>query len=302
MYYNEIFNYLGGDGVRSSLNASDLLKIPILAFPKDEQIRIFMYLDQKCLKIDQTIKKQKQVIGKLEEYKQSIITEVVTKGLNPNVSVMDSGIEWIGEIPEHWEVKSLRYIAKCQNGISKPAELFGKGHPFVSYGDVYKNMQLPETVEGLIESTESDRRTYSVEDGDIFFTRTSETIEEIGLTCVCKKTILNSTFAGFLIRVRPTVDNLNVNYSKYYFSSNIHRRFFVKEMNLVTRASLSQELLKKLPVLIPPIGEQIEIANYLDRKCNIISNVISQKEKLIEKLTEYKKSLIYECVTGKKEV
>lgn len=85
-------------------------------------------------------------------------------------------------------------------------------------------------------------------------------------------------------------------------SSNMHRRFFVKEMNLVTRASLSQELLKKLPVLLPPIEEQQEIADYLDKKCSAIDKLISNKEKVIEKLTIYKKSLIYECVTGKREI
>jgi len=138
--------------------------------------------------------------------------------------------------------------------------------------------------------------------GDIFFTRTSETIEEVGFTSVCLKTIEKATFAGFVIRVRPFTDELIPDYSKYYFSSDAHRRFFVKEMNLVTRASLSQDLLKRLPVLIPSKDEQKEIADYLDKKCTAIDTAIEQKQKLIEKLTEYKKSLIYECVTGKKEI
>lgn len=268
-----------------------------------EQNRIANYLDKKCTHIEQTIEKEKQLIEKLKEYKQSVITEAVTKGLNPNAKMKDSGVEWIGEIPEHWLMKRLRYIGKCQNGISKSSEYFGKGYPFVSYSDVYKNMELPIEVEGLVESTESDRIIYSLKKGDIFFTRTSETIEEIGLTSVCAKTIDNATFAGFLIRVRPNdKDTLDISYSKYYFSSNMHRRFFVKEMNLVTRASLSQELLKKLPVLLPPIEEQKQIADYLDKKCSSIDKLISNKEKLIEKLKEYKKSLIYECVTGKREV
>lgn len=274
----------------------------VLPSLKEEQINIANYLDAKCTKIDQTIEKQKQVIEKLKEYKQSIITEAVTKGLNPDVKMKDSGIKWIGEIPEGWKVIRLRYLGRCQNGISKSAGSFGRGFPFVSYGDIYKNLQLPNSVEGLVDSSESDRKIYSVEEGDIFFTRTSETIEEIGLSCVCKIAIKNATFAGFLIRVRPMYNNLYVDYSKYYFSSKIHRKFFVKEMNLVTRASLSQELLKKLPVLLPSIEEQKQIANYLDKKCTSIDKSISKKQKLIEKLTEYKKSLIYECVTGKKEV
>lgn len=268
----------------------------------EEQTSIYNYLDNKCTKIDETIEKEKQVIEKLKEYKQSVITEAVTKGLNSDAPVKDSGIEWIGKIPEHWEVKRLRYIARCQNGISKSAEYFGTGFPFVTYGDVYRNSELPNIIEGLVESSESDRKIYSVEKGDIFFTRTSETIEEIGLTCVAKNTIKDATFAGFLIRVRTFTNEIDVDYSKYYFSSNIHRKFFVKEMNLVTRASLSQELLKKLSVILPSIEEQKQIADYLDEKCTLINKAISNKERLIEKLTEYKKSLIYECVTGKKEV
>ena len=153
-----------------------------------------------------------------------------------------------------------------------------------------------------IDLSDDEKERYSVKKGDIFYTRTSETIEEIGLTSICYKDIENATFAGFLIRIRPKTELLNIGYSKYYVSSNIHRRFFVKEMNLVTRASLSQELLKKLPILIPPYSEQQEIAEFLDNKCYQIDKAIQQKEETITKLEEYKKSLIYECVTGKKEL
>ena len=278
--------------------------------PKSTQQRIASYLDKKCSKIEETIQNQQQVIEKLKAYKQSLITEAVTgkiKIQNGKVcgkyeSYKDSGVEYLGKIPSNWNVKRLRYIGKCQNGISKGGEFFGSGYPFVSYGDVYNNLTLPETVSGLIESTPEEQENYSVKAGDIFFTRTSETIEEVGFTSVCLKTIEKATFAGFVIRVRPFTEELVPDYSKYYFSSDAHRRFFVKEMNLVTRASLSQDLLKRLPVLIPSKEEQKEISDYLDKKCTAIDTAIEQKQKLIEKLTEYKKSLIYECVTGKKEV
>lgn len=278
--------------------------------PKSTQQRIASYLDKKCSKIEETIQNQQQVIEKLKTYKQSLITEAVTgkiKIQNGKVcgkyeNYKDSGVEYLGKIPSNWKAKRLRYIGKCQNGISKGGEFFGSGYPFVSYGDVYNNLVLPETVSGLIESTPEEQENYSVTAGDIFFTRTSETIEEVGFTSVCLKTIEKATFAGFVIRVRPFTEELVPDYSKYYFSSDAHRRFFVKEMNLVTRASLSQDLLKRLPVLIPSKDEQKEIADYLDKKCTAIDTAIEQKQKLIEKLTEYKKSLIYECVTGKKEI
>lgn len=296
--------------LRYSLTENQLGEILVPLPPKSTQQRIASYLDKKCGKIEETIQNQQQVIEKLKAYKQSLITEVVTgkiKIQNGKVcgkyeSYKDSGVEYLGKIPSNWNIKRLRYIGKCQNGISKGGEFFGSGYPFVSYGDVYNNLTLPETVSGLIESTPEEQENYSVMAGDIFFTRTSETIEEVGFTSVCLKTIEKATFAGFVIRVRPFTDEIIPDYSKYYFSSDAHRRFFVKEMNLVTRASLSQDLLKRLPVLIPLKEEQKEIADYLDEKCTSIDAAIEQKQNLIEKLTEYKKSLIYECVTGKKAI
>ncbi|MFM6135741.1 MAG: restriction endonuclease subunit S, partial [Sphaerospermopsis kisseleviana] len=189
----------------------------------------------------------------------------------------DSGIEWLGAIPEHWEVKRLRYTGFCQNGISKGADYFGFGYPFVNYTDVYANPELPKIVNGLANSTDEDRINYSVQTGDIFFTRTSETIEEIGITSTCLQSIDNATFSGFLIRVRPFANLIFPGFSKYYFRCQLHRFFFVKEMNLVTRASLSQELLKKLPVLLPPLQEQQKIAEYLDQKT---AQIEEQKTKI----------------------
>lgn len=283
--------------------SQETIKAFKLACPKyEEQQSIANYLDKKCGKIDKVVETEKAVITRLKEYKQSVITEAVTKGLDKSTPLKDSGIEYLGYIPKHWNIKRLRYLATCQNGISKSGDFFGKGSPFVSYRDVYNNTVLPEIVQNLCEVSETEKESYSVKADDIFFTRTSETIEEIAITCICKKTIENATFAGFLIRVRPYTNDLVADFSKYYFACDIHRKFFVKEMNLVTRASLSQELLKKLPVLLPHKEEQQEIADYLDKKCSEIDKAIADKEQVIEKLTEYKKSLIYECVTGKRKV
>ena len=143
-----------------------------------------------------------------------------------------------------------------------------------------------------------------MEKGDIFFTRTSETIEEVGFSAVCEDTIENATFAGFVIRLRPyKVDSRILTcYAKYYFRGEHIRKYLVKEMNLVTRASLGQGLLNAMSVLIPPMEEQKEIANYLDRKMGEIDELIAKKERLLIELENYKKSMIYEYVTGKKEV
>lgn len=298
------FSY--GKGVsydnRWTLSAETLMNYPVVSLSYDEQCKRADYLDRKCSQIDAIIARQQEVIEKLKAYKLSVITEAVTKGLNPNVPMKDSGIDFIGSIPEAWQICRLRNIGTLQNGISKGGEFFGHGFPFVSYGDVYRNLSLPVQVAGLIDSSYEERRNYSVEAGDIFFTRTSETIEEVGFSSVCEETIPDATFAGFLIRVRPFTDDLVSKFAKYYFRSNHHRYYLVKQMNLVTRASLGQDLLKSMPVLVPPKDEQISIAAYLDEKCGAIESSIEYKQRVIELLTAYKKSLIYEVVTGKKEV
>jgi type I restriction enzyme S subunit len=286
--------------LRNSLTETDFGHIMTIVPPTEEQISIANILDEKIDRINYTINKTLESIKEYKIYMQSLITEKITKGLHVNVPMKDSGIGWIGTIPKHWNIKRLRYLGTLQNGISKSADFFGSGYPFVSYGDVYSNHVLPQKVTGLIQSSISDRNNYSVEKGDVFFTRTSETIEEIGLTSTCKKSIMDAVFAGFVIRFRPKSNELVPDFSKYYFRCEIHRRFFVKEMNLVTRASLSQELLKKLPVLLPPISEQLEIANYLDEKCSKIDEIIISKENLLKELESLKKSLIYEYVTGKR--
>lgn len=306
MYYflQSLFDYQKSTiptHMQPSLRISDLNRFQVYLPSDIEQVNISNYLDTMIKSIDTNILKQTQLIEEYKNYKQALITETVTKGLNPNVEMKDSGSLY-GLIPKNWDIKGLRFLGRVSNGLNKSATEFGFGYPFVSYGDVYKNLSLPTEVVGLVNTTEVDRESCSVRKGDVFFTRTSETIEEVGFASTCLETIENATFAGFLIRFRPTTDELDENYSKYYFRSDMHRRFFVKEMNIVTRASLSQELLKKLPVILPPKEEQVEIANYLDEKCSLMDNIIEQKQRLIEELEAYKKSLIYECVTGKREI
>jgi len=286
-------------GLRNIISKENFLSFKSFIPPLSEQKIIADYLDKKTSQIDKAIAQKEQIIELLKERKQILINKAVTRGLNPDVPLKDSGIDWIGKIPEHWEVIRLRYIGKTQNGISKSGDSFGSGYPFVSYSDVYKNESLPEEINGLVESNITDRKLYSVNKGDVFFTRTSEIIEEVGFTSVCTNNIANATYAGFLIRFRPQKGILDIGFSKYYFRSQIHRNFFVGEMNLVIRASLSQELLKRLPVLIPPICEQKHISDYLEEKCTKINSAITKKLLEIEKLKEYKATLIDSAVTGK---
>lgn len=301
LYYNCVYNNMAGDGVRSALNAKDLGQIACPAPNEEESEQIVAFIENKNREIEKLLENQNNQIEKLKVYKQSLITETVIQGLNENVNTKDSEIDWIGRIPDHWGIARVRNYGILQNGISKGGEAFGSGYPFVSYGDVYRNFELPNEVNGLIETTEKEQEIYSVEKGDIFFTRTSETIEEVGFSCVCNETIPKATFAGFLIRLRPFNDMLDTAYAKYYFRGTHIRKYLVKEMNLVTRASLGQNLLKSMTILVPPKDEQIEIAKYLDEKCSKIDSLIAIKQQKIEKLNQYKKSIIYEYVTGKKE-
>jgi len=268
----------------------------------EEQTKIARFLDCETSKIDNLIEKQQRLIQLLKEKRQAMISHAVTKGINPDCPMKDSGVDWLGAIPKHWDMKNLRYVGQCQNGINIGGEFFGKGYPFVSYGDVYNNKTLPESGSGLVLSTVDDRENYSVESGDIFFTRTSETIEEIGFSSVCFKTINDAVFAGFLIRFRPSRGKLHQGFSKYYFQNISLRSFFVKEMNLVTRASLSQDLLKKMTILLPKLEEQQQIAEYLDIKCGKIDTLVEKAFLSIELAKERRTALISAAVTGKIDV
>ncbi len=253
---------------------------------KSEQEKIVKYLDSKVTKIDQTINDNKKSIELLEEYKINLISKTIKNN--------ESNSEKI----------KLKHLGTLQNGISAGAEKFGTGNEiFVNYGDVYNNFEIPKNPVGKISLTDKEKETYSLKKGDVLFTRTSETIEEVGMTSVCMSDYPNSAYSGFVIRFRPNKDKLLYEgYSKYYFKMREHRDYFAREMNLVTRASLSQGLLNNLVVILPDYNRQIEISKFLDRKFELLNKSIKYRKQIIEKLEEYKKSLIYEVVTGKIEV
>lgn len=140
MYYNEVFNHLGGEGVRSALNAKDVLSLPVPDIQLDEQRRIADYLDRKCSQIDDIIARQQAVIEKLKAYKLSVITEAVTKGLNPDTPMKDSGVEWIGEIPEYWQLSHIGNLVEMGSGGTpdrKKPEYWENGNiPWMSSGEI----------------------------------------------------------------------------------------------------------------------------------------------------------------------
>ncbi|AXG71449.1 type-1 restriction enzyme EcoKI specificity protein [Kordia sp. SMS9] len=214
----------------------------------------------------------------------------------------DSDIEFIDEIPKGWKVDRLKTLGSLQNGVSKGKEYFGTGQPFVSYSDVYNDTIDIEFLTNLANSSKEEQKLYSILEGDIFFTRTSETLDEIGIAATAMKTIPKATFSGFVIRLRPKLNKISKHYTKFYFKAHINRLFLSKNINIVTRASLSQSLLNNLPVLFPPKKEQHQIAHYLDVKTKAIDKKIQLLQQKITHYKAYRKSLINAVVTGKRLV
>ena len=209
-----------------------------------------------------------------------------------------TGIAWLPEVPEGWECVRLGVLGSLSNGLSKGGESFGTGFPFVAYGDVYRNSALPMRVKGLVQSTPAEQKACSVLRGDVFFTRTSESIEEIGFSSVCLSDLDKATFAGFLIRFRPRGNEAMPEFSQFYFRNFRLRVYFqLRISGLITRASLSQSVLRDLPVLLPPLPTQRAIVAYLDEKCGKVDRLVAAKEKEAALLKELKQSMIAEAVT-----
>ena len=277
-------------------------KLPLPSY--DEQKKIANYLNSKCEAINNIIKDNNKEIELIKEYKNTLMSKVVKIGIGNHKSFKKTNYDWIGDIPSEWDVYKLRFLGSFRSGLSnKKPEDFGFGYPFLTYKDVYNNFSFNKNISELVNSNEQDWNSANIKKGDVFFTGSSETIEELGFSSVCTEDIDKGTFNGFCIRFRPNnrVD-MNPEYYKYFFRSNVIREFLTRNDNSVTRTNLSQGTLKNVLVLVPPINEQKEIANYLDNKFKQLNDVIDYRKKIIEKLEEYKRSLIYECVTGKREV
>lgn len=285
--------YYANGNVVKILNGENQGKLNMLLPNLNEQIRIANYLDNKCLKIDQTIEKEKQLIEKLKEYKQSVITEAVTKGLNPNVKMKNSGVEWIGEIPEEWNICKLGYISKMIVPMRDKPTAFDGDIPWIRIEDfngkyIEKSKSNQNVTKELID--EMNMKVYPV--GTVLCSCSCD----LGRCAIVKKEMCsNQTFIGIV-----PGENLHSDFLYYLMLSNAKRLNYLAGGSI--QAYLSRKSYENLKVQLPKINEQISIADYLDKKCSSIDKLISDKEKLIEKLTEYKKSLIYECVTGKREV
>ena len=268
---------------------------------KQEQQKIADYLDEKCGAIDKTIETEEKVIEKLKEYKQSLITETVTKGLDKSAPMKDSGIPWIGQIPQHWEVKRLKRIATSfakGKGITKEEVVEDGTVSCVRYGEIYSKYN--NKFDSCFSKTKVEflptPQYFSY--GDILFAGTGELIEEIGknIVYVGKEQCLAG---GDIIVLRHQENPIFLNYALGSSYSQAQKSYGKIKLKVV---HISESSIGNILIALPTREEQKAIANYLDNKCAEIDKAIADKEQVIEKLTEYKKSLIYECVTGKRMV
>ena len=273
-----------------NINQNTVKTFDIPFVPLSEQKAIADYLDDRCGKIDDFIAKQKAVIEKLKEYKQSVITEAVTKGLNPAAPMKSSGVDWIGDIPEDWNIERAKNI--FQQSIERGNSDLTLLSATQDYG-VYPKDRL----EGVVQVKEDT-------DLSLF-----KTIHKNYFAIS-----LRSFQGGFEMSDYEGV--ITPAYSVFYAKINVFHRFFkhlfksdsfISKLNSLTVGiregkSIQYDDFSNLFIPYPPLSEQNEIADYLDAKCAEIDDFIAKKQVVIEKLTEYKKSLIYECVTGKRDV
>lgn len=274
------------------INNQTIGNYPIICPAPNEQKKISDHLDKKCAEIDSLVTGIQLQISILEDYKKSVITEAVTKGLNPDVEMKDSGIEWIGEIPKRWNVHPIYFYF----GERKHKNLLGNEDNLLSlsYGNIIR--KDINTNGGLLPDTFN---TYNiVEKNDIIIRPTDLQNDKRSLrTGIVKEHgIITSAYIAL-----KSIKNVNENYFHYLLHSYDIKKVFYNMGNGV-RQGLNFSEFSKLMVLQPSIDEQNQIVKYLDQKCAEIDKTVKEKNEQLDVLKQYKKSLIYEYVTGKKEV
>lgn len=262
----------------------------------DVRIQIANYLHINCARIDFTIEKQKTIIEKLKQYKQAIITEAVTKGLDPTVKMKPSGVEWIGEIPADWERKKIKYTSQIMRGKfnhrpRNDPRYYGGSYPFVQTGDVARaEKYITEYSQTLNDLGFAVSKQFPA--GSVVLTIAAN---------VGDVAILNFD-ACFPDSVVGFVPNTDTAWNYLYYCFVAMKNQLIKNAIISTQLNLNIEIIKEETIPFPNFEEQRVISQYLDEKCAKIDDIIVGKQKLNAQLIEYKKSLIYECVTGKREV
>ena len=294
----EILTHQTG-GAQSGINVEDCKNIIIPFISFEEQKAIAEFLDRKCGEIDELMALQDKMIEELKAYKQSIITETVTKGLNPNVPLKDSGIEWIGEIPQHWKNIRLKEVFRLRTGTT-PKD-FEKGldsdsliNWFTPSDIAEMNCELKKSERHLSKDVINKEGILLNPIGTLIFVGIGASAGKIGYSLI--ESYSNQQITNLI----PNEDKIVGKYIYYYLLAD--RKRIRDNAFFTTLPIINNSYLSSIKILTPPLSEQQEIADYLDKKCSEIDSLIELKQQKIEELKDYKKSIIYEYVTGKKKV
>ena len=287
-------------GLIGGVSVNSLKNFYITTPPLSEQQKIANYLDKVCGEVDEMIALQEQMIEELKAYKQSVITEAVTKGLNPNVPMRNISIDWIGEIPEHWKVTVLRRFATIILGKMLQPNAKSDDDTLEQYicaKDVhFEGIDFSDLKKMYFDKNEKE--TYQVQKGDML-------VVEGGAgaagSCVLKTDLPDTYIQNSIMIVRPK-QGIDIRYIQYFEFSLVKKGYVDFVCNKATIPHFTKDKLSSMPIPLPPLSEQQTIASYLDTKCAEIDDLIAIKQAKIEELKDYKKSVIYEYVTGKKEV
>ena len=291
MWMNEVFNHIGGDGVRSALNAKDLLDIPYLKVAPDEQQAIADYLDETCSKIDEIIAEAKASIDEYKELRIAAVNDAVTHGIYNN-AIKDSNVDWIGKIPDNWKIIITKRLFKIKKDIA------GKeGYTVLS---ITQKGIVPKVFGGKGQFAADYSNYQLVNKGDFamnhmdLLTGWLDISEYDGVTS-----------PDYRVFVPTGYENIYTPYYKYVMQNCYSCRIYYGLGHGVAgmgRWRLPADMFLNFKLPMPPKAEQKEIADFLDKRTAEIDSLISEKESLINDLEAYKKSLIYEVVTGKRRV
>lgn len=275
------------------------MKVPLAN--TEEQNAMITYLDKKCSEIDNVVSAQQKRIALLQELKQSVITHAVTKGLNPNVEMKDSGVEWIGDVPTCWNVMPIKHVAKTNSG-STPKNIKGKSND--------------ESVIKWVRTTDlSDMADY-VYDSSEYLSKTE--FGSASCPWLPKHTVVVAMYGGAgtigktgILGIDATINQAlcsletkSIEHYKYLFYTIKALRPYWMKLAASSRKdpNISQDIIRNMKVVVPSYIEQEDIVDYLDRKCSLLDNSISKAQHQVDLLQEYKQSLITEVVTGKRKV
>ena len=299
--------YINGS-TRDKLTQGEMNDIPIQFPPFIEQKAIANFLDCKTSLIDTLIDKKKRQIELLNEQRQAVINQAVTKGLDPDVEMKDSSVKWLGKIPKHWDVQRLRYIFTMNTGLSITKEdLQENGIPCINYGDIHIrygfDLDLSRDILKYVDEKYLDSKQSALAiKNDFVFCDTSEDIEGSGNCVYISKVNSSQLFAGSHTIIAKPIIEVNSRYLAYLFMSPSWRTQIRSKVYGIKVYSITQKILKDAIAILPPLLEQQNIVDYLDEKTKEIDIGVKKAEKQIQLLQEYRTALISEAVTGKIDV